>query len=109
MTRWFAAGHYARATVCAVNGTNAKRSAAAPGSSPAAAQRGAEGAGLDPGAARRSTIEGAVKRAISTAANQFHLSADPRPSLATARIYTSLTDVTTLLRDLDLTYPNSSL
>ena len=98
MTRWFAAGHYARATVCAVNGTNAKRSAAAPGSSPAAAQRGAEGAGLDPGDARRSTIEGAVKRAISTAANQFHLSADPRPSLATARIYTSLTDVTTSRR-----------
>ena len=35
MTRWFAAGHYARATVCAVNGTNAKRSAAAPGLTPA--------------------------------------------------------------------------
>ena len=45
MTPWFAAGHDARATDCVVDGTNAKRSAAAPGSSPAAAKRGAASVG----------------------------------------------------------------
>ncbi len=94
MTRCFAAGHDARATDCAVNGTNAKRSAAAPGSSPAAAKRGAEGAGLDAGDARRSTIKGAAKRATSTGAKSFTWSADSQSLLATLRIYTRLTDAT---------------
>jgi hypothetical protein len=85
----------ARATDCAVNGTNAKRSAAAPGSSPAAAQRGAEGAGLDAGDARRSTIKGAVKR--TTSQRQHNFTAVGQPAAACrlhSRIYTSLTDVT---------------
>ncbi len=49
-----------RETDCGVDGTNAQRSAEAPRSSPAAAQRCAEGAGLDGGASDRSTIGRAV-------------------------------------------------
>jgi hypothetical protein len=75
---------------------NAKRSAAVLLSSPAAAQRCAEGAGLDGGAVAASTIRHAsiaaaaamIADMISTRAAVFD-----GPS-ATARIYTRLTDVT---------------
>ncbi len=50
----------ARQTDCGVDGTYAKRSTVAPQSSPAAAQPGAEGAGLDGGDRGRSTIVCAV-------------------------------------------------
>ena len=75
-----------------VEGTYARRSTAASLSSPAAAQRGAEGAGLDGGQRGRSTIKGAVRHAKCigsyTAANV------PVACSITSRIYTSLTDVT---------------
>jgi hypothetical protein len=90
MTRGLVTGD-ARATDCAVNGTNAKRSAAAPGSSPEAAQRCAEGAGLDPGDARRSTLRKAVQR---SALNKLHLIGRSAAAFRYPRIYTSLTDVT---------------
>jgi hypothetical protein len=78
---------------------NAKRSAAVLLSSPAAAQRCAEGAGLDGGAVAASTIRHAsiaaaaamIADMISTRAAVFD-----GPS-ATARIYTRLTDVTPVI------------
>ena len=75
-----------------VEGTNARRSTAASRSSPAAAQRGAEGAGLDGGDRSRSTIKGAVRHARcigrSTGAKA------PTSLSITPRIHTNLTDVT---------------
>src|SRR5262249_40302400 len=56
-------------TDCGVIGTNAKRSTATSRSSPAAAWRCAEGAGLDGGDRSRSTINRAVHR---VAENQLH-------------------------------------
>src|SRR5229473_1980019 len=79
------------------NGMDAQRSVGAPLSSPEAAQRCAEGAGLDSGDPGRSTIGHAVDRAplqrhplqtISTNA------AAPQPPQLQSRISTSLTDVT---------------
>jgi hypothetical protein len=81
------------------NGMDAQRSVGAPLSSPEAAQRCAEGAGLDSGDPGRSTIGHAVDRAplqrhplqtISTNA------AAPQPPQLQSRISTSLTDVTGL-------------
>jgi hypothetical protein len=75
-----------------VEGTYARRSTAAARSSPSAAQRGAEGAGLDGGDRGRSTINGAVRYAtcigFSTGAKA------PIASPITPRIHTRLTDVT---------------
>jgi hypothetical protein len=82
---------------CAIERQDAQRSVGAPLSSPEAAQRCAEGAGLDSGDPGRSTIGHAVDRAplqrhplqtISTNA------AAPQPPQLQSRISTSLTDVT---------------
>src|SRR5690349_1560251 len=73
-----------RTTDCVVDGFYAKRSVAVAGSSPAAAQRCAEGAGLDPGAADRSTIQRAVK--CDPTQSQTESTAAHR--LGTARGYT---------------------
>src|SRR5690349_17062652 len=73
-----------RTTDCVVDGFYAKRSVAVAGSSPAAAQRRAEGAGLDPGAADRSTIQRAVK--CDPTQSQTESTAAHR--LGTARGYT---------------------
>jgi hypothetical protein len=76
-----------------VEGTYARRSTAASRSSPAAAQRGAEGAGLDGGDRGRSTIKGVVRHAecisFSTGATVpiVHHSLTPP-------IHTTLTDMT---------------
>ncbi|HEV3082239.1 MAG TPA: hypothetical protein VGY66_20820, partial [Gemmataceae bacterium] len=74
-----------------VDGTYAQRSAAAPRSSPTAAQRCAEGAGLDGGDRGRSTIKDAVLRAICT----YSIGAAAPIGISTpSRIHTSLTHVT---------------
>ena len=74
-----------------VEGTNARRSTAASLSSPAAAQRGAEGAGLDGGEPGRSTIS-AVRheRCIGFSTGAMA----PNGLSITPRFHTSLTDVT---------------
>ena len=87
------------------NGMNAKRSAGVPLSSPAAAQRGAEGAGLDSGApdAAQSAMPSIAllcsitdRRPLSTKA------AVPMAPQLQSRNSTSLTDVTPLLSPIDL-------
>jgi hypothetical protein len=74
-----------------VEGTYARRSTAASLSSPAAAQRGAEGAGLDGGERGRSTIS-AVRheRCIGFSTGAMA----PNGLSITPRFHTSLTDVT---------------
>src|SRR6188508_3895262 len=64
------------------------------GQSPAAAQRCAEGAGLDGGDALRSTIRRAVTRNPSRRIAEFHPAVAPQAISATQRIYTSLTGTT---------------
>jgi len=80
-----------------VEGTNARRSTAASRSSPRAAQRCAEGAGLDGGDRGRSTIKGAVRHAscigFSTGA-KISIGCSTTP-----RFHTSLTDVTLATAD----------
>ena len=80
------------------NGMDAKSSAAVPLSSPAAAQRCAEGAGLDGGARGRSTITRAVHRTRRSSQPQRHRAEVPMNAFATPRIYTSLTDATVATR-----------
>ena len=81
--------HHAHAprTDCGVDGTYASRSTAASRSSPAAAQRCAEGAGLDGGDRGRSTIERAVHRTADTKLHRCH---DPRTALPIPREFTPL-------------------
>ena len=82
------------------NGMDAPRSAGAPVSSPAAAQRCAEGAGLDSGvlaAAQSAMLSIAAPAAMIADMISTRAAAFDGPS-ATARIYTRLTDVTRLLR-----------
>jgi hypothetical protein len=67
----------------------------APPSSPAAAQRCAEGAGLDGDEHGRSTISRAVHRARSCSRSQFPpVLGRPMSASDTPRIYTRLTDAT---------------
>ena len=61
-----------RKTEDGVDGTYARRSAAASRSSPAAAQRCATGAGLDGGDRGRSIIKGAERRATRTSLHRRH-------------------------------------
>ena len=78
------------------NGMDAPRSAGAPVSSPAAAQRCAEGAGLDSGvlaAAQSAMLSIAAPAAMIADMISTRAAAFDGPS-ATARIYTRLTDVT---------------
>ena len=82
------------------NGMDAPRSAGAPVSSPAAAQRCAEGAGLDSGvlaAAQSAMLSIAAPAAMIADMISTRAAAFDGPS-ATARIYTRLTDVTAALR-----------
>ena len=82
------------------NGMDAPRSAGAPVSSPAAAQRCAEGAGLDSGvlaAAQSAMLSIAAPAAMIADMISTRAAAFDGPS-ATARIYTRLTDVTDHLR-----------
>ena len=74
-----------------VDGTYARHSTATSRSSPAAAQRGAEGAGLDGGDRSRSTIRSAVRHANCITSIG---AAAPIRTSSTLRIHTSLTDVT---------------
>ena len=90
---------FPRKTDCAVDGTYAQRSTVASRSSPAAAQRGAEGAGLDGGDHGRSTIIRAVYRARWSSHLNSTRADTPIKAFATSRIYTSLTDTT--MTDLD--------
>jgi len=76
-----------------VEGTYAGRSTAASRSSPAAAQRGAEGAGLDGGQRGRSTIKGAGRHAKCITSIGAKI---PVATSITPRIYTTLTGVTGL-------------
>ena len=78
------------------NGMDAKRSSGVPLSSPAAAQRCAEGAGLDSGApdAAQSAMPSIATPAASPTADHFHLGRCACAASAQTRISTSLTDVT---------------
>src|ERR1700731_2131375 len=76
---------------------DAKGSAGVPLSSPAAAQRCAEGAGLDSGAPAEAQSAMPSIAALTIASTADHLSPTPLPSMAPqlqSRISTSLTDVT---------------
>jgi hypothetical protein len=76
---------------------DAKSSAGVPLSSPAAAQRCAEGAGLDSGAPAEAQSAMPSIAALTIASTADHLSPTPLPSMAPqlqSRISTSLTDVT---------------
>ena len=86
---------FPRKTDCGHDGTYAHRSTVASRSSPAAAQRGAEGAGLDGGDHGRSTIIQAVYlyQTIESSINSTRADT-PIKAFATSRIYTSLTDTT---------------
>jgi hypothetical protein len=84
---------YPRWAECGAGGTYARRSTVASRSSPAAAQRCAEGAGLDGGDRGRSTITCAVHR---TRCSLNSTGAEvPMNAFDTSPIYTSLTDATT--------------
>src|SRR6202040_4118683 len=79
------------------NGMDAKSSAGVPLSSPAAAQRRAEGAGLDTGPPAEAQSAMPSIAALTIASTADHLSPTPLPSMAPqlqSRISTSLTDVT---------------
>jgi hypothetical protein len=79
------------------NGMDAKSSAGVPLSSPAAAQRCAEGAGLDSGAPAEAQSAMPSIAALTIASTADHLSPTPLPSMAPqlqSRISTSLADVT---------------
>jgi hypothetical protein len=81
-------------TESGVDGTYAQRSTVMSRSSPVAAQRCAEGAGLDGGDRGRSTIKGAVLRAECTSP----IGATVPIGISTiSPIHTSLTDVTETL------------
>lgn len=80
-----------RQTEYGVDGTYAQRSTATSRSSPVAAQRCAEGAGLDGGDRGRSTIKGADLRAKCTSSTG---ATAPIGISTISRIHTSLTDVT---------------
>ena len=82
------------ATDRGVDGVNATRSVAPPGSSPEAAQRCAEGAGLDAGGAHRSTIKRAVTCGPPPIEHNPPRLAGSEPPAATPQISTRLTDVT---------------
>jgi hypothetical protein len=75
---------------------DAKRSSGVPLSSPAAAQRCAEGAGLDSGApdAAQSAMPSIATPAASPTADHFHQGRCACAASAQTRISTSLTDVT---------------
>ena len=73
----------------AVDGIVAKGSAGAPRSSPGAAERFAEGKGLDGGDPGRCKIDHAVDRQTESTERGSSIAAS-----ATPRIYTSLTDAT---------------
>src|SRR4051812_48506530 len=83
---------YPRWAECGADGTYARRSTVASRSSPAAAQRCAEGAGLDGGDRGRSTITCAVHR-IQMQLNSTGAEV-PMNAFDTSPIYTSLTDAT---------------
>ena len=97
------AGRVTRTTDCTVDGTYAQRSTGASRSSPEAASRCAEGAGLDGGDRGRSTIKRAVLR------SQVHQVDRPIGTSAIPEIHTTLTDVTVrlsndgILRDTETT------
>ena len=88
--------HFKRSTAPS-NGMDANRSAGAPLSSPAAAQRCAEGAGLDRGvlAAAQSAMPSIAAAAVMTADMISTKAAAFDGPSATARIYSRLRDVTT--------------
>jgi hypothetical protein len=87
-------GHFKRSTAPS-NGMDARRSAGAPLSSPAAAQRCAEGAGLDRGVLAQHNPLPSIAAAAAMTADMIstRAAAFDGPS-ATTRIYTRLTDVT---------------
>ena len=78
------------------NGMDAKRSAGVPLSSPAAAQRCAEGAGLDSGTpdAAQSAMPSIATPAASPTVDHFHQGRCACATSTQSRISTSLTDVT---------------
>jgi hypothetical protein len=82
---------YPRKTDCGVDGIYAQRSTETSRSSPVAAQRCAEGAGLDGGDLGRSTIICAVHHTRRNSTDDDL----PMNVFATSRIYTSLTGTTT--------------
>ena len=81
---------YPRKTDCGVDGIYAQRSTETSRSSPVAAQRCAEGAGLDGGDLGRSTIICAVHHTRRNSTDDDL----PMNVFATSRIYTSLTGTT---------------
>ena len=79
---------------CGVDGIYAQPSTVTPPSSPAAAQRCAEGAGLDGGEHGRSTISHAVHHTRLCVDLNSTGAETPMNASDTSRIYTRLTDAT---------------
>ena len=94
------------------NGMDAKSSAGVPLSSPAAAQRCAEGAGLDsgaPAAAQSAMLSIALPATAPTADHLSTNAAAPAAPQLQSRISTSLTDVTTVGRTLTFEEANPTM